>query len=218
MKIAQVAPLTESVPPKLYGGTERIVSYLTEELVALGHDVTLYASGDSQTRAELRAGCAKALRFDETCRAPLAYEIMMLERLAQDAGSFDVVHFHIDCLHLPVFRRLATPFLTTLHGRLDIPELKPLYAEFSEAALVSISKTQRRPLDWASWAATVHHGIPEGPARRRATATADISPSSAASVPRSGPTSPSASRSRAAGSSASPPRWTRSTAPISSAR
>jgi glycosyltransferase involved in cell wall biosynthesis len=161
VKIAQVAPLTESVPPKLYGGTERIVSYLTEELVALGHDVTLYASGDSETRADLRSGCAKALRFDETCRAPLAYEIMMLERLAQDAGSFDVVHFHIDCLHLPMFRRLATPFLTTLHGRLDIPELKPLYAEFSEASLVSISKTQRRPLDWASWAATVHHGIPK---------------------------------------------------------
>ncbi len=160
VKIAQVAPLTESVPPKLYGGTERIVSYLTEQLVALGHDVTLYASGDSETRAELRAGCERALRFDDSCRAPLAYEIMMLERLAQEASSFDIVHFHIDCLHLPVFRRLATPFLTTLHGRLDIPELQPLYAEFSEAPLVSISKMQRRPLDWASWAATVHHGIP----------------------------------------------------------
>ncbi|HUK61227.1 MAG TPA: glycosyltransferase family 4 protein [Stellaceae bacterium] len=160
MKIAQVAPLTESVPPKLYGGTERIVSYLTEELVALGHEVTLYASGDSETRAELRAGCARALRFDEACRAPLAYEIMMLERLAQDAAAFDIVHFHVDCLHLPLFRRLNTPFLTTLHGRLDIPELAPLYAEFSEAPLVSISRTQRRPLDWASWAATVPHGIP----------------------------------------------------------
>jgi glycosyltransferase involved in cell wall biosynthesis len=160
VKIAQIAPLTESVPPKLYGGTERIVSYLTEELVALGHEVTLFASGDSVTAAALRPGCRRALRFDENCRAPLAYEIMMLERLAQEAADFDVVHFHIDCLHLPLFRRLATPFLTTLHGRLDIPELAPLYAEFGEAPLVSISETQRKPMNWANWAATVHHGLP----------------------------------------------------------
>ena len=160
VRIAQVAPLTESVPPKLYGGTERIVSYLTEELVALGHDVTLFASGDSVTRAALCPGSPRALRFDPSCRAPLAYEILMLERVAQGASRFDIVHFHIDCLHLPLYRRLGLPFLTTLHGRLDLPELKPLYAEFAEAPLVSISNRQRRPLDWANWAATIHHGLP----------------------------------------------------------
>jgi glycosyltransferase involved in cell wall biosynthesis len=122
--------------------------------------VTLFASGDSVTTATLRPGCERALRFDETCRAPLAYEIIMLERLAQEAASFDVVHFHADCLHLPLFRRIETPFLTTLHGRLDIPELAPLYAEFSEAPLVSISDGQRKPVHWANWAATIHHGLP----------------------------------------------------------
>ena len=160
VRIAQVAPLTESVPPKLYGGTERIVSYLTEELVALGHDVTLFASGDSVTRATLRAGAPRALRFDEECRAPLAYEIVMLERVAQSAPRFDVVHFHFDCLHLPLYRRLRMPYLTTLHGRLDLPELAPLYAEFAEAPLISISDNQRRPLEWANWLGTIHHGLP----------------------------------------------------------
>jgi glycosyltransferase involved in cell wall biosynthesis len=160
VRIAQVAPLIESVPPKLYGGTERIVSYLTEELVALGHDVTLFASGDSVTRATLRAGAPRALRFDEACGEPLAYEIVMLERVAQGAPRFDVVHFHTDCLHLPLFRRLVVPYVTTLHGRLDLPELAPLYAEFAEAPLVSISNRQRRPLEWANWLGTVHHGLP----------------------------------------------------------
>jgi glycosyltransferase involved in cell wall biosynthesis len=161
VKIAQVAPLTESVPPKLYGGTERIVSYLTEELVAQGHDVALFASGDSITRATLHPGAERALRFDENCRAPLAFELRMLEQVARKAPDFDIVHFHIDYLHLPLFRRVGVPFITTLHGRLDLPELGPLYAEFGDAALVSISDTQRGPLDWASWIATVQHGIPK---------------------------------------------------------
>jgi glycosyltransferase involved in cell wall biosynthesis len=160
MRIAQVAPLTESVPPKLYGGTERIVSYLTEELVALGHEVTLYASGDSVTAAKLHAGAPKALRFDAASRAPLAREIAMLEQVAQAAPQLDVVHFHFDCLHLPLFRRLGAAYVTTLHGRLDLPELGPLYAEFVEAPLVSISGAQRRPIEWANWIDTVHHGIP----------------------------------------------------------
>jgi len=161
MKIAQVAPLTESVPPQLYGGTERVVSYLTEELVARGHEVTLFASGDSVTRAELRPGAPRALRFDQQCRAPLAYELLMLEQVAQHANRFDITHFHCDCLHLPLFRRVAARYLTTMHGRLDLPELAPLYAEFSEAPLVSISAAQRRPIEWANWIGTVHHGIPE---------------------------------------------------------
>lgn len=160
MRIGQVAPLTESVPPKLYGGTERIVSYLTEALVALGHEVTLFASGDSITSAALCAGAPSALRFDETSQAPLAREIAMLEQVAQMAPQMDVVHFHLDYLHLPLFRRLGIPYLTTLHGRLDLPELAPLYAEFVEAPLVSITHVQRRPLEWANWIGTVHHGIP----------------------------------------------------------
>jgi glycosyltransferase involved in cell wall biosynthesis len=160
MRIGQVAPLAESVPPQLYGGTERIVSYLTEELVALGHEVTLFASGDSVTTAKLHPGAPRALRFDASCRAPLAYEIVMLEQVAQAASHLDIVHFHIDCLHLPTFRRLGAPFVTTLHGRLDLPELAPLYEEFAEAPLVAISDAQRRPIEWANWIATVHHGIP----------------------------------------------------------
>jgi glycosyltransferase involved in cell wall biosynthesis len=161
MRIAQVAPLTESVPPLLYGGTERIVSYLTEELVAQGHEVTLFASGDSVTRATLRPGSQRALRFDEACRAPLAYELLMIEQVAQESDRFDIVHFHYDMLHLPLFRRLEVPYITTLHGRLDLPELQPVYSEFLEAPLVSISNAQRRPLEWANWAGTVHHGLPE---------------------------------------------------------
>ncbi len=161
MKIAQIAPLTESVPPKLYGGTERIVSYLTEELVRLGHNVSLFASGDSITQATLYPGAPRALRFDENCRVPMAFELRMIEQVARRAAGFDIVHFHIDYLHLPVFRRLRVPYITTLHGRLDLPELGPLYADFAEAPLVSISHTQRKPLAHASWIATVHHGIPQ---------------------------------------------------------
>ena len=160
MKIAQVAPLIESVPPRLYGGTERIVSYLTEELVELGHEVTLFASGDSRTRAVLYPGCSRALRLEASCRDPAAYQVAMLEQVAQAAAHFDVIHFHIEWLHFPLFRRRKVPFVTTLHGRLDLPELKPLFGEFCELPVISISDTQRQPLSWANWIGTVHHGLP----------------------------------------------------------
>jgi glycosyltransferase involved in cell wall biosynthesis len=160
MRIAQVAPLVESVPPRLYGGTERIVSYLTEELVDLGHEVTLFASGDSRTRARLRAGAPRALRFDRDVRDPVAYHVAMLEQVIQAAPHFDVVHFHGDWAHLPVFRRQSVPCVTTLHGRLDLPELQPLFAEFSDVPMISISDSQRRPLPWAKWIATIPHGLP----------------------------------------------------------
>ena len=162
MKIAQVAPLMESVPPKLYGGTERIVSYLTEELVRRGHRVTLFASGDSVTRAQLRPACARALRLEGSRIVdPLALHLRMVEMVAQAADEFDLVHFHIDYLHFPITRRQHIPALTTLHGRLDIPELVPLYRDFQDMNLVSISNSQRAPLAWARWVATVYHGLPE---------------------------------------------------------
>jgi glycosyltransferase involved in cell wall biosynthesis len=160
VRIAQVAPLIESVPPKLYGGTERIVSYLTEELVELGHEVTLFASGDSRTRAILHAGCPRALRLERTCRDPSAYQIAMLEQVAQAASHFDVVHFHSEWLHFPLFRRQEVPFVTTLHGRLDLPELQPLFGEFCELPVISISDAQRRYIPWANWIGTIHHGLP----------------------------------------------------------
>jgi glycosyltransferase involved in cell wall biosynthesis len=160
VRIAQVAPLVESVPPRLYGGTERIVSYLTEELVELGHDVTLFASGDSRTRARLRAGAPRALRFDRSVRDPVAYHVAMLEHVIQAAPHFDVIHFHGDWAHLPAFRRQSVPCVTTLHGRLDLPELQPLFAEFSDVPVISISDNQRRPIPWANWIATIPHGLP----------------------------------------------------------
>ena len=162
MRIAQVAPLYESVPPRLYGGTERVVSYLTEEFVRQGHDVTLYASGDSLTRAELRAACPRALRLEgKRIIDPLAYHIKMLEMVAQEAEDFDVVHFHVDYLHFPMTRRQKICSVTTMHGRLDIPDVHPVYREFSEMPLISISDAQRAPMPWANWLATVHHGLPE---------------------------------------------------------
>ena len=162
MRVAQVAPLYESVPPKLYGGTERVVSYLTEELVHQGHNITLYASGDSVTSAELRPICEHALRLrGSNVVDPLADHIRMLEIIAQDASEFDIVHYHIDYLHFPVTRRQNFPTVTTLHGRLDIPELQALFREFPEMNLVSISDAQRKPMLWANWIATVHHGLPE---------------------------------------------------------
>jgi glycosyltransferase involved in cell wall biosynthesis len=161
MKIAQIAPLAESVPPRLYGGTERVVFYLTEELVRLGHDVTLFASGDSQTSARLVACAPRALRLDPRVKDPLPYHLVMLERVRARAQEFDVLHFHIEHVHLPLFRPLARKTLTTLHGRLDLPDLPPLYQEFNDMPLVSISDAQRRPLDGAHWVATVHHGLPE---------------------------------------------------------
>jgi len=159
MKIAQIAPLAESVPPRLYGGTERVVSYLSEELVRLGHDVTLFASGDSETSAKLVPCSRRALRLDSAVKDPLAYTTLMLERVRAQAHEFDIVHFHIEHLHLPLFRSMARKTITTVHGRLDLPELAALYREFSDMPLVSISHSQRRPLTFANWVGTVHHGL-----------------------------------------------------------
>jgi glycosyltransferase involved in cell wall biosynthesis len=161
VKIAQVAPLFESVPPKRYGGTERVVSYLTEELVELGHDVTLFASGDSTTEARLVSPCANALRLDPRCADPLAHHVLLLEMVLSEMERFDVIHFHTDYLHFPLVRRARVRQVTTLHGRLDLPDLAPLHREFSEMPLVSISNAQRRPLPGANWRATVYHGVPE---------------------------------------------------------
>jgi len=160
MKIAQIAPLMESVPPRLYGGTERIVSYLTEDLVRLGHEVTLFASADSITSANL-VGCASmALRLDSNVRDPIPYYMLMLDRVREIAEEFDILHFHIDQFHFPIFRPMANRTVTTLHGRQDLPDLKPLYIGFSEMPLVSISNDQRRPIVNANVVATIHHGIP----------------------------------------------------------
>ena len=160
MRIAQVAPLFESVPPKYYGGTERVVSYLTEELVRQGHDVTLFASGDSVTKARLVTGCQRSLRLDKHCIDKMAHQTVMLERVFQRATEFDIVHFHVDYLHFPLSRRQPITHVTTLHGRLDIPDLVPLYQEFRDMPVISISNAQREPLPWANWQATVYHGLP----------------------------------------------------------
>ncbi|HEX2113126.1 MAG TPA: glycosyltransferase family 4 protein [Alphaproteobacteria bacterium] len=162
MRIAQIAPLAESVPPKLYGGTERVVSYLTDELVAMGHDVTLFASGDSRTSAALVAGSAKALRLDPMIREPLACTVAMIEKLWRMRGQFDIIHNHVDYVSMPLLRRQATPALTTLHGRLDWPELATVYREFRDHPVVSISGAQQMPLPWMNWIGTVHHGLPQG--------------------------------------------------------
>lgn len=160
LKIAQVAPLYESVPPRLYGGTERVVSYLTEELVELGHEVTLFASGDSITQAELVAVSPRALRLDRACVDPYIYHTLLLEQVFQRHEAFDLIHFHTDYLHFPATRRLELRHLTTLHGRLDIPDLVPFYREYAEMPLTSISSAQRKPLSWANWVANVYHGLP----------------------------------------------------------
>jgi glycosyltransferase involved in cell wall biosynthesis len=160
LRIAQVAPLYESVPPKLYGGTERIVSYLTEELIEQGHQVTLFASGDSRTAAELVSPCAHAIRLSEKVPDAAALHVLMLEQLNQHAYDFDIIHFHTEHIHLPFARRQATPCLVTLHGRLDVPGLAELYEEFRDVPLVSISNAQREPLPGARWQATVYHGLP----------------------------------------------------------
>ena len=161
MRIAQVAPLYESVPPKLYGGTERVVYNLTEELIDQGHEVTLFASGDSLTRARLESMCPKALRSDPQCVDPLAAQVRMVNRIFNLRDEFDVVHFHIDYIHFPVLQRERLPAVTTLHGRLDIPDLAPLYREFCDTPVVSISDSQREPLPWLDWRRTVHHGMNE---------------------------------------------------------
>ena len=159
MKIAQVSPLYESVPPRTYGGTERIVSYLTEELVAQGHEVTLFASGDSATAAQLIPARKRALRLDNVFD-PLAHHYVMLEEVFERASRFDIIHFHTDYLHFPLARRHPIPHLTTLHGRLDLPDLMPLFKKFSEMPVVSISNAQRKPLPRANWQQTIYHGLP----------------------------------------------------------
>src|SRR5690349_20668710 len=160
MRIAQIAPLVESVPPRLYGGTERIVSYLTEELVALGHEVTLFASADSVTSANLVGCVPQALRLDASVSDPIPYYMLMLDRVRRLADEFDILHFHIDQLHFPMFREAEDRVVTTLHGRQDLADLKPLYVGFSEMPLVSISDAQRQPIPGANFVGTVYHGLP----------------------------------------------------------
>ena len=163
MRIAQVAPLTEAVPPRLYGGTERVVHWLTEELVALGNDVTLFASGDSHTSAKLEATWPKALRLDGAVKDPNALHMVMLETVRQkcDDEQFDLLHFHLDYYPFSLFSRQPTPFVTTLHGRLDLPEHQPVFTTFSSVPVISISDAQRRPVPQANWIRTIHHGLPE---------------------------------------------------------
>src|ERR1700760_4198071 len=163
MRIAQIAPLTEAVPPKLYGGTERVVYWLTEELVALGHDVTLFASGDSRTSGKLEAAWPKALRAGGSGGDANALHMLMLERVRRkcDDEEFDFLHFHLDYYPFSLFARQPTPFLTTLHGRLDLPEHQPVFHTFSKVPVISISNAQRRPVPQANWVRTIHHGLPQ---------------------------------------------------------
>jgi glycosyltransferase involved in cell wall biosynthesis len=160
MRIAQIAPLHESCPPRFYGGTERVVSHLTEELVKLGHEVTLFASGDSLTAATLEAGSEIALRLDRSCKDPLVYHLIMLDRLRRRADEFDILHFHTDYLHFPLFADRWENTLTTLHGRLDLPDLPVMMREYAMMPLVSISDAQQAPMPWANWCRTVQHGLP----------------------------------------------------------
>jgi glycosyltransferase involved in cell wall biosynthesis len=160
MKIAQIAPLYESCPPRYYGGTERVVAYLTEELVRQGHEVTLFASGDSRTAARLEAGCEKALRLDGQVKDPLVYHLRMLDRVRRQAEEFDILHFHTDYLHFPFFAECWDKTVTTLHGRLDLPDLAVMMRAFPDLPLVSISKAQRTPMRWANWYETILHGLP----------------------------------------------------------
>lgn len=162
MRIAQIAPLFESVPPKLYGGTERVVHYLTEALLQRGHEVTLFASGDSATNAELVPACARSLRMNAGYEHSLAPHFLMFEAIRKMRNRFDILHFHTDYFHFPFLRSLSMPSVTTLHGRLDFPQFQPLYEEFAEIPLVSISNSQRLPIPGANWRATIYHGIPEG--------------------------------------------------------
>jgi len=160
MRIAQIPPLYESVPPKMYGGTERVVSYLTEELVRQGHEVTLFGTGDSVTEATLHPVCRQALRLNPDCRDPLAYHIIQMQIVMEHAAEFDILHFHNDYLHYPFSQMAGYANITTLHGRLDLPELEYIYDKFPSLPLVSISNHQRRPLPSANWSGTVYHGLP----------------------------------------------------------
>jgi glycosyltransferase involved in cell wall biosynthesis len=184
MRIAQVSPLIEAVPPKLYGGTERVVAYLTDALVELGHDVTLFASGDSQTKAKLAPIWPRALRLDPTVHDVFAPLFMQLETVARRAHEFDMIHCHLDYFAFPTLRLLGVPSITTLHGRLDLPELRPLYRLFHDIPVVSISDSQRQPLPEANYAATIHHGLPQkslaqGPGGRYLAFLGRISPEKA---------------------------------------
>jgi glycosyltransferase involved in cell wall biosynthesis len=161
MRIAQVAPLIESVPPKHYGGTERIVSYLTEELVRRGQDVTLFASGDSITKARLIAPFRRSVRKNDRCKDPMARELVLIDHVVEHAHEFDVIHFHTGYFHFAVFRYLSVPHVTTLHGRLDIRDLIAVYERFRDVPVVSISNAQRAPIASANWQATIYHGLPE---------------------------------------------------------
>jgi glycosyltransferase involved in cell wall biosynthesis len=160
MRIAQIAPLAESIPPKLYGGTERVVAWLVDQLVELGHDVTLFASGDSRTRAKLRPVWPHALRLGRPRSDPAAASAALLEAMSRHAVDFDVIHAHIDWIHLPLLRRLGVPFMTTMHGRLDLPVLPEVTRLFADAPFVSISNNQRLPLAEAKWLDTAYHGLP----------------------------------------------------------
>ena len=161
MRIAQVSPLYESVPPRLYGGTERVVSYLTEELVRQGHEVTLFASGDSVTGARLVACAPQSLRLDEKCIDPLAHHVVMVDRVFKMAHRFDIIHFHLDYLHFPLAQLYAVPTITTMHGRMDLPDLPAVFRHFPRMKIVSVSDDQRKPLPGANWQGTVYHGLPE---------------------------------------------------------
>jgi glycosyltransferase involved in cell wall biosynthesis len=161
MRIAQISPLYESVPPKLYGGTERIVAYLTDELVDLGHDVTLFAAGESRTKAQLAAVTETGLRLhNPPVRDPVTHHLRLVEMVFANAAAYDVLHFHLDYLHLPFAKRSSVTSVTTMHGRLDLPELASLFLRYQEMPFVSISNAQRAPLNWLNWCATVHHGVP----------------------------------------------------------
>ncbi len=160
MRIAQVAPLFERVPPEAYGGTERVIAVLTEELITQGHEVTLFATGDSVTRARLVAAVDHALRDERMQHSWLAYHTIQMDMVGKHAADFDLIHFHTDYFHFPITRQLGVPHLTTLHGRLDLPELVPLYQYYRKIPLVSISDSQRTPLPWANWCRTIYHGLP----------------------------------------------------------
>jgi len=161
MRIAQVPPLYEAVPPKLYGGTERVVSYLTEELVEQGHEVTLFGTRDSVTKANLFPICQQATRLNPNCKDPLAWHIYQMQVVLEHANEFDIIHFHTDYLHFPLSAQSQYKHITTLHGRLDMDDLKPIYKKFFEIPVVSISNSQRKPLPYANWVDTVYHGLPK---------------------------------------------------------
>jgi glycosyltransferase involved in cell wall biosynthesis len=218
MKIAQIAPLIESVPPRFYGGTERVVWYLTEELVRLGHDVTLFASGDSVTSARLVSCARTALRLDRNVRDPIPYYMLMLDRLRECAEDFDILHFHIDQFQFPLFRPLASRTLTTLHGRQDLPDLRPLYFGFNEMPLVSISDGQRAPILTPISSPPSTMGCRSIFTRRRSIRVATMWPSSVAFHRRRALIARSRLRRRLASRSGSRPKWIGRTRPISASR